>query len=61
MRKVWSHQNKVRVSIGADMITNKALPKGIQGQRQLEFRVVVPLEGNGIIQPAVEHCPGRSA
>ena len=60
VRKVRAKQHQVAVVIGRDRVADIALAAAVQRQRQLEFGVVVPLEGDAVVEPPVEQRPGRA-
>ena len=60
VRQVRPEQHEVAVVIGGDRIADVALAAAVQRQRQLEFGVVVPLEGDAVVELSVEQRPRRA-
>ena len=60
VRQVRPEENQVAVVVIGDIVADVTLAAAVQGQRQLEFRMVVPLEGNAVGKPAIEHRPRRT-
>ena len=57
VRQVRAEEDEIAVVIGLDRIADVALATAVQGQRQLELRVVVPVEGDAVLEPPVEEAP----
>ena len=58
MRQVGADQHQIAIAVLADMIADEALAARVERQRQLEFGVMMPLEGDAVVELAVEPGPG---
>ena len=58
MRQVGPDQHQIAIVIAADVIADEALAARIERQGQLELGMVVPLKGDAVLEPTIEHGPG---
>ena len=54
MWQVRTNQHEVTIVILPDMIANEALASRVQRQGQFELGMMMPLEGNGIVQTPIQ-------
>ena len=58
MGEVGADEDEVAVVVGADVVADEALAAGVEGEGEFEFGVVVPLEGDGVVEASVEAAEG---
>lgn len=58
VREVGADEDEVAIIVGAYMVADEALAAGVEGEGEFEFGVMVPLEGNGVVEAAVEAAEG---
>ena len=57
VRQVGADEDEVAMAVAADMVADEALAGGVEREGEFELGVVVPLERDGVVEPAVEHAP----
>ena len=54
MRQIGTHEDQVPVIVWAQMISDEPMASAVQSERELEFRVMVPLERDAAGQAPIK-------
>jgi hypothetical protein len=58
MGKIGPNQDQIARAIVSDAVPDKPLPRAVDDQRQFEFRMVVPIEGEAWVRAFKSHDAG---